>query len=67
MSDLSRVTWRKSSHSCSNNCVEVAFLGDMIAVRDSKEPSGPALLFNLDEWRSFLAGVVDREFEPPAG
>ncbi|MGW0894763.1 DUF397 domain-containing protein [Saccharopolyspora sp. NPDC002578] len=50
-------TWRKSSRSgggFGNNCVEVAFAGPAVAVRDSKEPDGPALAFTTEAWRSFL-------------
>jgi hypothetical protein len=57
--ELSRAHWRKSSHSGSGDqCVEVATLtGDAHAVRDSKNPQGPALLFTSAEWRSFLDAV----------
>jgi hypothetical protein len=65
MPDLSHADWRKSSHSCSCNCVEVAFVDGTVAVRDSKMPNGSALLFTRDEWRAFLAGVLDGEFELP--
>ncbi|TYK49379.1 DUF397 domain-containing protein [Actinomadura decatromicini] len=44
--DLSTAAWRKSSRSSNNggNCVEVARLGDTVAIRDSKDPEGPKLL-----------------------
>ena len=51
---LDNVIWRKSSYSGSNggDCVEVAMLpGDSRAVRDSKDPGGPKLMFSRDEWR----------------
>lgn len=54
--DLSHAAWRKSSHSQGNadTCVEVARnLPDVVAVRDSTDPDGPALVFAPDEWRSF--------------
>lgn len=61
------VQWRKSSHSGSEtNCVEVAFLGDTIATRDSKNRSGPVLVFNRGEWAAFLAGVREGEFGTPS-
>ncbi|WP_243795997.1 DUF397 domain-containing protein [Saccharopolyspora gloriosae] len=50
-------TWRKSSRSgggSGNACVEVAFAGSAVAVRDSKAPHGPALAFTPGAWRSFL-------------
>jgi hypothetical protein len=58
--DLSNANWRKSSYSGSNGgqCVEVARnLPGVIAVRDSKNPDGPALLFTPAEWQAFVAGV----------
>jgi hypothetical protein len=63
--DLSRAEWRKSSYSSSNGgqCAEVAKFPDaVIAVRDSKDPDGPKLVFAGGEWRSFIAGVKAGEF-----
>lgn len=58
--DLSSAHWFKSSHSQGGGeCVEVAFLGaDAIAIRDSKDPGGPALVFTAAEWDSFTARVA---------
>jgi Domain of unknown function (DUF397) len=66
MVDLSTARWRKSSRSSVNGCVEVAFVGDRVAVRDSKDPGGPVLLFSAHEWVAFLGGVHDGEFDPTA-
>jgi hypothetical protein len=65
--DLSGARWFKSSHSgSSGDCVEVAFLdGGMVGVRDSKNPTGPALVFTPSEWEAFAAGVNDGEFDRP--
>ncbi|KEZ34806.1 DUF397 domain-containing protein [Frankia sp. CeD] len=60
------LTWRKSSYSggTGGNCVEVATLPDGgRAVRDSKNPDGPALHFTATEWAAFLAGVHGHEFD----
>ncbi|MGE5290248.1 MAG: DUF397 domain-containing protein [Micromonosporaceae bacterium] len=52
--DLSGLRWRKSSHSGGDNqCVEVAPVREAIAVRDSKDPSGPKLIFGRRAWRAF--------------
>ena len=57
--------WFKSSLSFSNgNCVEVASLpGGEIGVRDSKDAEGPVLRFTPDEWRAFLGGARNGEFD----
>ena len=56
--------WVKSSYSgTNNNCVEVAQLpGGGRAVRDSKNPAGPALVFTPDEWSAFVLGASEGEF-----
>jgi hypothetical protein len=56
--DLSRAVWRKSTASGGNgSCVEVADLGTIVAVRDSKDPDGPKLTFTPGNWRTFLRSV----------
>jgi Domain of unknown function (DUF397) len=63
--DLSRARWLKSSRSgpACDNCVEVAFVDDAIAVRDSKNPDGPTLIFTTAEWDAFVGGAKDGEFD----
>ncbi|MFI6367001.1 DUF397 domain-containing protein [Nocardia sp. NPDC050630] len=65
--DLSGARWFKSSYSESNGqCVEVAFLdGGLVGVRDSKNPTGPALAFTPAEWSAFTAGLNAGEFNHP--
>ncbi|GHE87268.1 MULTISPECIES: DUF397 domain-containing protein [Actinomycetes] len=57
--DLSGVAWRKSSRSQngSANCVEVANLSGVTGVRDSKNPSGPALVFAPAAFTAFIGAV----------
>ena len=58
--DLSRAQWRKSSYSGnSGNCVEVASLSCVIAVRDSKNPGGPILVMRQGQWRTFVREMKD--------
>ena len=60
--ELTDLRWRKSSRSSGNGgtCVEVADnLPDVVGVRDSKDPYGPALTFAPGAWRSFLTEVSD--------
>lgn len=56
-----QATWRTSSYSSPNggNCIEMAVVGDRVAVRDSKDRSGPVLVVTRAEWRAFLAGARD--------
>ncbi|MGW4562160.1 DUF397 domain-containing protein [Streptomyces sp. NPDC004561] len=57
--NLTGATWRKSSYSgdTGGQCVEVANLTPDIAVRDSKDRQGPALLFPAAAWTAFLESV----------
>ena len=57
--------WIKSSLSYANgNCVEEASLpGGQIGVRNSRNSAGPVLTFTSDEWRAFLGGVRNGEFD----
>ncbi|MFG1800242.1 DUF397 domain-containing protein [Micromonospora carbonacea] len=55
--DLSSARWKKSTRSGTSggDCVEVAAnLTDVVAVRDSKDPSGPVLAFTPQTWRTFI-------------
>ena len=67
--ELTAVTgarWVKSSRSgpTGSNCVEVAFLSDgQVAVRNSRQPAGPALVFNAPEWAAFVGGAGNGEFD----
>lgn len=66
--DSTGVAWFKSSYSeGSSQCVEVAWLdGGGVGVRDSKNPTGPTLVFTPGEWDAFAAGMRDGEFQHPA-
>ena len=63
---LDAAIWKKASRSNGNggnNCVEVAFLDTGVAVRDSKDRSGPALMFTMAEWTAFVDSAKDGEFD----
>ncbi|MFI6567061.1 DUF397 domain-containing protein [Streptomyces sp. NPDC050534] len=62
---LRNVNWLKSRHSTADgNCVEVALLGEgVVAVRNSRDPRGPALVYTQAEIAAFIAGVKDGEFD----
>lgn len=57
--DRTAPRWRKSSYSSGNgeNCVEVAFVPDAVAVRDSKNPDGAVLEFSAQAFGAFVAGL----------
>jgi Domain of unknown function (DUF397) len=64
--DLSKAAWLKSSYSSGNggHCVEVASnLPGVVAVRDSKDPAGPALVLTRAQWRAFLAATRSAQFD----
>jgi Domain of unknown function (DUF397) len=64
--ELATAAWRKAKASggTGGNCVEVAPLsGGQVAVRDSKDRSGPALVFTASEWAAFKDGMSKGEFD----
>ena len=63
--ELAHARWIKSSRSGSGggNCVEVADLtAGHRAVRDSKDPTGPTLIFTPADWAAFAVGLRNGEF-----
>ena len=60
-----RNKWKKSSYcdNSSGNCVEVADLPGAWAIRDTKDPDGPVLVFAAPEWKAFIAGAKNGEFD----
>ena len=53
--------WRTSSYSGGQgNCVEVAIMpGNIVAVRDSKDRTGPELAFASRAWTAFIQAVKE--------
>jgi hypothetical protein len=64
-SNLSEAPWFKSSYSQgTGECVEVAFVdGSLVGVRDSKDKTGPALVFEPSEWDAFAANLAGGKFD----
>ncbi|TDB85141.1 DUF397 domain-containing protein [Actinomadura sp. KC216] len=54
--DLSRASWRKASrsHDDGDQCVEVAAILDVVAIRDSKTPDGPKLIIGSSDFQQFV-------------
>ncbi|MFF0608050.1 DUF397 domain-containing protein [Nocardia tengchongensis] len=65
--ELPVTNWFKSTYSqAQGECVEVAFLDSgRVGVRDSKNPTSPALTFTPGEWDAFTLGVKDGDFGRP--
>ena len=64
--DLSRAAWHTSTRSGGNgNCVEVAAnLSGVVAVRDSKDRTGPVLIFGHADWKAFTVRLSDAALDP---
>jgi hypothetical protein len=61
--DVSGARWRKSSYSSDMpNCVEVAVADPLVALRDSKNPTGSVLTLPPPAWRVFTTAVRNHEF-----
>jgi hypothetical protein len=61
--ELNALAWRRSSRSIGNGqCVETARVPGGVAVRDSKDKAGPALLFPANIWSAFVDGVKGADF-----
>jgi hypothetical protein len=66
--DLSNVQWHISTRSSSggHDCVEAGPLNDgtgRVALRHSKHPDGPVIIYTRTEWDAFVGGVKDNEFD----
>ncbi|MEU0394949.1 DUF397 domain-containing protein [Streptomyces sp. NPDC006208] len=67
--ELNSVIWIKSSRSnATGNCVEMASLpGGYVAVRNSRDPQGPALVYTRDEIAAFVTGAREGDFDSMIG
>ena len=62
--ERTNLVWRKAQLSTNNgSCVEVASVVDKIALRDSKDPRGPMLVYTPAEFDAFLDGAKKGEFD----
>jgi hypothetical protein len=59
----SALFWLKAQASGAGGCVEIASTIDNIAIRDSKDPDGPILVYTPTEFSAFLEGVRNGEFD----
>ena len=64
--DFADVRWIKSRSCSADGCVEVAHLpGGNVAIRDSKDVTKSAHVFDRDEWTAFITGAKNGEFDLP--
>lgn len=65
MTNLQTAQWRKASRSSAsgNDCVEVANLPHLVAIRDSKNPGGPVLAFGRKEWSDLARRITGGELD----
>lgn len=61
--DLARAEWQAPA---GGGNVQVAFVDDLIGMRNGDDPDGPILIFTEDEWDAFVLGAKDGEFDPEA-
>ena len=62
--DLSRAVWQRvGDEPPEHGAVEVAFVDDLIGLRNSADPQGAVLVFTQGEWDAFVAGARDGEFD----
>lgn len=59
--DLTRAQWQGSE----DGRIQIAFVDDLIGMRDGHDPDGPVLVFTEAEWDAFVAGAKDGEFDLP--
>ncbi len=62
-SEFSQVSWRVAQLCNGGACVRIAQSGDLVLVGDSKNPGGPVLAYSRDEWRAFVEGVRQGDFD----
>jgi hypothetical protein len=63
--DWTHAPWRRSTRCvlADTACVEVTVCGNVIGMRHSKDPAGPVLAFSTGQWRDFIAGLKEGDFD----
>jgi len=60
---LGEIGWRVARMCNGGSCVRVAPNGDAILIGDSKNPDGPVLSYSRDEFRTFVEGIRQGDFD----
>jgi hypothetical protein len=55
--------WHSGKQCDSGACVEIGTLGESVLIRSSADPDGPAVTLSREEWRVFVAGLKDGDFD----
>jgi hypothetical protein len=61
--NLPKEAWRRSRYCDTGTCLEARPLDGDVEVRDSKNPDGPTLVFTPAEWKAFIRGAKDGDFD----
>jgi len=57
------ITWRTALNCNGGACIQVAASGQAVLIGNSREPSGPVLAYTPEEWREFVIGVKEGDFD----
>lgn len=60
---LGELSWRAARHCESGGCVQIAPSGDMVVIGKSKSPDDPVLAYSRSEWRTFVEGIKQGDFD----
>ena len=63
---MTALQWITSTRCSDGECVQAARAGDDMVLRDSKDPTGPVLVYAVGEWRAFLASVKNGDYDDMA-
>ena len=66
MKGIFTMSWKKSTRSGGNGCVEVNKALPEVGVRDSKDPNSPVISFAPESWRTFVEQVRAGQYDRPA-
>lgn len=58
-----QATWRTALACNGGECIRVASKGNRILIGDSKNPDGPVLSYSRAEWRTFVGGIHQGDFD----
>lgn len=60
---LGQLSWRVAQRCNGGECVRIAPSGDAVVIGDSKNPDGPYLTYSRTEWKTFVDGIRQGDFD----